>query len=334
MAILGYNQRTLKAVWNNWDNGKGVFSFMRHFGLSFLPLDDASIAAQWDFDYYAFNSGRKQSQGAILQMVDDEGHLPDVYREKVARSIVLRYRHKWEALLNAFKMAEANPFTTYSSTESVTILGNETESATKSALSTETSQGVSDMTTDAIGTRSASQTATDKSNDTTSSATNTTDALALDGSELRTRVGATKDDAANGVYGFNSDASTKSTASDATGASVETDSTSFQGRTDTRTVSGGTTETTLHGADSESAILESNSDTRTNVTSSDNVRSMTGSDNETREWTKGGTESRMRTGFSGRTQAELFTDFLDLWKEDFEEIVFKDVDEYLSLSVY
>lgn len=327
--LLTYNQRTLKAVWTGWDTQNGIFHYLSQRDFTFADLVSF---ADLDLDYYAFQSGRKQSTAAVLNMMDDNGVLPDAARERIANVIYNRFHEKWEKIFRAF-VNEYTPFTTYADTEVSSTIGTATEAAdrNRSRVSSSMDERTSSTTDVASGTSTGSNSDSGTETRTTSGADS--NAVERQGTENKTRTATGTNAAENGVFGFNSANAVKSSEQDGESAYVETEIASFDGRKDATANERAETETTLHGNAVESQTAESaTGNTESNASGS---RTDSGSETEAEQRTRdtSRTHTVTRSGFNGPI-AELVRDYLALWRDDFYKIVFNDVDAYLALSVY
>ncbi len=327
--LLTYNQRTLRAIWDGWDNNRGVFHFLAQKDFSFvdlLPMEEL------DFDYYLFQSGRKQSTSAILNLLNDENLLTDASRELIAGVIYNRYHDKWERVFKAF-VNEYTPFTTYADNEVSSVIGNATETASrdKSHSGTSLDERQSKTTDIASGSSNASNNDTGSASRATSA--NDSSELERQGTESKTRTGTGNNTAGNGIFGFNSSSAVGSTEQEGEQAYAEVETVAFEGRKDATANERAETETNLHSNATETQSTES----ATGQTESDVTGSRTDSANETeaekRERDTNRTRTLARTGFN-KPIADLILDYIELWKTDFYQIMFRDVDAYLALSVY
>lgn len=327
--LLTYNQRTLKSVWTGWDMQNGIFHYLSQHDFTFadiVPFDDL------DLDYYAFQSGRKQSTAAVLNMLDDNGVLPNLARERIANVIYNRFHEKWEKLFRAF-VNEYTPFTTYADTEVSSTVGTATEAADRNKSRTLSSLDERTSSTSDVASAMSSGENSDNGTETRTTSGNDSNSLERQGTEARTRTETETGGIDNGVFGFNSATAVQSAEQDNEATRAESELVSFDGRKDVTANERAETQTNLHGNTFETKTAESTTGQTENNTSGSRTDSGSETEAEQRKRDTSRTRTVTRQGFNGAI-ADLVKDYIALWRDDFYQIVFKDVDDYLALSVY
>lgn len=327
--ILTREERTLKSVWTNWDNDEGVFALLDSHPFTFhdlLHLDGL------DLEYYLFRSGNKQCTTPLLNLVDAEGHLSLDNRQRIVTAIYLRYRDKWERAFQAF-YNEYTPFTTYSDTESVNTLGTHDESGQRS--NTRVTSGSDSRNVQNLGVSSGLGTSTtsDSGADTRTRSGDNSETVSKAGAESRSTTSTGQDDSNNGVFGFNSETAVKSSEAQGKSANVSTELVSFDDRKDATDRESGETETYLHGKSTDTKETDTTTETTEGVQSGNHSETGTEESSDTRNYQSSRVKTAERSGFTGNI-ADLAKKYLELWEHDFYEIIYKDVDSFLTLSVW
>ena len=103
--------KTLLDAFPDWLSGDGIFSEM-----SGVPWSDNVSADLLDMDYFGNHSGWKKCSPLVYKLFDDEYHLSDTDREKLANLVLAKFLPNWVALWNSYHF-EYNPLTDYDVTE-------------------------------------------------------------------------------------------------------------------------------------------------------------------------------------------------------------------------
>lgn len=327
--LLTYNQRTVKAIWDGWDNSRGIFHYLSQF---YFTFDDVVSIPELDMDYYAFQSGRKQSTSAVLNMLNEDGELEDNSRYKIARTIYNRYHTKWERLFRAF-VNEYSPLTSYSDREVSTTIASLDESGerAKSHVSASMDERLNKVTGVTSGSSTSSN--NDSGSDVRTTSGGDSNRVTKEGAEVKSITSSGVSESDSGIFGFNSSTAVKSGEQSGARDNVQAEITSFDGRTDATANERGETETFLHGKASNVSSTESATDNTETETSGSRSDSGTESEEESRKRDSTRTHTVTREGFD-KPVSELVKDYIDLWRDDFYSILFKDVDSYIALSVY
>lgn len=327
--LLTREQRTLKEVWTGWNDREGVFTLLSNHYFAFSSI--FSLAGL-DLDYYMFRSGSKQCTSPLLNLVDDNGHLSYDNREKIASVIYSRFRKKWEQVFQAF-FNQYTPFTTYADLETVSMIGSHDESGRRSnsrVLSGSDSREVQNL---GVSSGLGNTVVSDSGSDTRTRSGSDSETLSKTGTETKSSTNTGRGDTENGVFGFNSSSVVKSSEEAGTNSNVNSEIVSFDNRADSTDHATGETETYLHGKSTDTK--ETGTTTETTEGTQTGIHTETGSEESTdaRNYQTSRVKTAERTGFNGNV-ADLAKKYLALWENDFIEIIYKDVDSFLTLSVW
>lgn len=323
----------------NWkDLGGGIFQKMLH-----VPWD-SSDSIYLDKLYFGAHSGDKWISPFCHRFLPDTGYFGNAEETFIALWVEKLYLNQWERLWAA-ATAEYNPISNYDMTEtetaadhstgstSSTLTRTGTETTGKSGTETHTLSG-SDTTT-----RSGSETLTRTGTETNGKAG--TETSAHSGTDTTSVSSSTSASTENDIYGFNSSTAAPANSGSASNngqsrtdlAHGDTVTTSFTNRSDTLTRN--TTDKTEFAnrqdststSGSDALTFTNRSDTLTRNTSDQTTGSDTHNGNSTRTLTRSG-------NIGVTTSAQMISGEIELWKWNFYESVFADVDKILTLGVY
>lgn len=274
----------------------GIFAFIRN-SLSSVP-DYLSDIVSLNLAYYYNHSGNKIISPLVKNQLGDNTTLDNTANYNLARIIVAICKPNWDYEYKAL-FSDYDPIENYNSTETETINQSGSESNTGTDNNTRTGTD----TTTKSGSDTTAYTGTDKKDNTgTVTDTNTNE------------NGTSTTD--NKIYGFNSDSASDDTTSTTTVNQTITDE-----RTDNLS------ESTTYGRNEAETIDISDT---TTYNTSDN-RTLNLSKNTSGDTTRNLT----RHGNIGvTTSQQMIESELILREKFFFEIIFKDIDKYLTLAVY
>lgn len=306
---------TLNDVFPDSLIGDGVFS-----QLSDMPWSDDVASASLDIAYDSRSNGKFVAP-IVYRYLDEDGELTSAGKLAIANAMKALYLQKWTHLYDLYTVTY-NPLNSYNITESGTRSGSETgsNSNTRTPNITERKRGDDDVTRSDSGTNSLTHghIVTDSGSDVTTS----------EYGHVITSEGEPSSTTEQGVMAFNQ----------AVNYSPTKKETSSSVTDDTETHSGEDTATVEHG------LVQTNSGTDATTISTSGTEqrdidiSTTTSGTETNSGTNSNTSSETfsstKSGTLYRAPAELMEEDRQFWYEEYFNIVFDDVDKFLTLGIY
>ena len=296
----------------------GIFNALNKYD---VPWKNDNKSRLLDITYYVHRSGSKYISPLVEYYVNADGEILPENVDLIAQTIFVIYGKNWNELYKTM-FYEYNPLENYRMVESETSTSsnsgsqNENSSNNSSLNSTLTKDG-----TDVLSiTKNKNLTNNDeKTNETTMKHTGT------DSNVSSTENSATN---TNSVYGFNSSNSVNSDVVNGSGSSNGTNTKTLD-LTDTENIIDKVkTTTTETETGSENETISSTDETvETQTSSIINSISNTGSSENERELTRSG-------NIGVTTSQQMIESERNLWMWKFYDIVFKDVDEMLTLQIY
>lgn len=333
------NLKTVLDVFPNWAEATGGL-FKRMTGMPWSSDDNPTL----DMVYFASHSGEKWVSPFIRRLLPESGSMTPTEETTLANLLITMYGNQWSRRWAA-ATAVYNPISNYDMTEtetaadhstgstSSTLTRTGTETTGKSGTETHTLSG-SDTTT-----RSGSETLTRTGTETNGKAGSETSAHS--GTDTTSVSSSTSASTENDIYGFNSSMASPANSGSGTNsgqsrtdlAHGDTVTTSYTNRSDTLTRN--TTDKTEYAnrqdststSGSDALTFTDRSDTLTRNTSDQTTGSDTHNGNSTRTLTRSG-------NIGVTTSAQMISGEIELWKWNFYESVFADVDKILTLGVY
>ena len=304
------NLATMNSVYPFGDVGDGIFTDLQSLD---VPWKESDIDEALDIVYYSM-SGEKSVTNIILKRLDEDGELPTTARTEIANSLFALFGTQWAKLYETLSF-EYDPIENYRLTESEAIAkhdeGSNTDSGTidRDATNSRTDSGTIDR--DATNSRTDSGTIDrDATNSRTDSGT-----VEKDGTQA---------DITNKVYGFNSSTAVNSDESENGIDLTETHDLTFGesvDETETHDLTFGESvdETETHDLIFGESVDETETHdlTYTNEQDSSINRSFT------------------RSGNIGvTTSQQMIASERELWRWNFFNVVFRDIDSILCLPIY
>lgn len=362
---------TYQTILDVWDDPEtnGIFTELQKLE---VPWKSLNVAQVLDVDYYYNHSGQKIISPLVRSQLSDS-KITSTSSEKLANIIYTICNDNWKKVYNALTV-DYSPIenvdahitettdTTKNNSGSTSMKDTGTDTNTKSGSDTTTNSGTDRHTlsgTDST-TKSGSDTHTESGSDTLSMTG--TDEHAYTGTENIQNTGTQENanvtnstvEVDNQIYGYNS-----TTAVDDGKSTTTTQSTSTDTRTDnllqlnthdtkdTETLN--RTDTTQYGkVDSEDiSITDSTTYGKGDLETVDisNTTNYNSSNEETLNISHAGTSQEDETGkiehelyrhgnIGVTTNQQMITEEIALRKNFFFEIVFADIDKYLTLKIY
>lgn len=271
----------------------------------------AEIGQDMDDAYFTMFSGIKNPSSFVTAHLNITDGLANSLT--IGRVLLGIFGSNWTRLWNAMQ-TEYSPVNATNITEEKTHSNEDNRTINRTDNYTSTVDGTEQVT----GTSSTSDHITGESNETTSGTTSGTQTL------QHGLTTTTDETTTNSTWGYNSTEKVPSddTVIDTTVSNSGSDVTTTSGTTGgTRGVTNESTET-ITGSESSGTTSK---DTRTDKTVEDTTDMLDST----------GTETMKRTGNIGYLSVqELLQQEFNLWKWNFYHEVFRDVDSYLTLSVY
>lgn len=259
-----------------------------------LPTDDS---AEYVNILYSSHSGEKWISPLCIKLNGSELQATDQTKEILARLIEVKYKENWNRLYNAL-FADYNPIENYSVNEQETMVGNKTNNETVSIDETTTNTGTR---TDAGTTSNTGTTKTNNTNDKTSTNAGTSN-----------QTGTVLDK----VYAEDSEEAVNSAGRDTT---------------QTGTTSNNTTDKETQKGD----ITDTSTGTTSNTRTDDLSQKVAGTNTKANNEDTNDTRTLKKAGNIGvTTSQQMIESEIALRKHNFYDILFKDIDEMLCLSIY
>ena len=316
-------------VYPNWLIGQGIFKDLEEFD---VPWKSKFNSSSLDLNYYGNHSGEKFISPLVDKILGDDTILSESDRHSIASAVYTMNIENWKKLWDALH-EEYDPLQNYNGDETVTDTTTETGSDTFKHTGTNGATGSS--TGSVVRTGSESDTAGGKD-----SVKHTgTDTLGKKGTNSDVRTGSEAVSGSNNeddsIYGFNSSSASPSNKS----VSSNSNTTTYNNVTDAHNIS--ETDTTTYNTEDETSYGSTNTHKYSNVT---DTNSSSGSstvtydttDAETKNLTTQFSHTFHREGNLGvTTSQQMLESEIELRSNNkFFEIVFKDIDGVLCLSIY
>lgn len=347
-------RKKLIEVFPNWLTGGGIFTALQSLN---VPWVDDGIAQELDTVYYGSHSGDKNISPLIDKVMDGDS-LTSGEITTLAQSALAIYNKNWSKLWDTLTF-EYDPIENYRMTETgeddtVDTYGKthtRTDNLTHGKTGTDTNTlNLTDTRTDnlthgKIGTDTNTLNLTDSRTDDLTHGKTGTDTLTLNTEVLTTPD--LQNDTTNEVYGFDSNSAVPSGEqhTSATGTNtVENTGTETTAYNTSETDTG--TQTTTHTGTDATAYDTTETDTGTQTTTHTGTDATTYGATETDTGTQTdadtGTDSRnlqhtlTRYGNIGvTTSQQMIQAERDLWMWNFfNNVVFKDMDNLLTIAIY
>lgn len=345
----------LNDIFPDWLTGAGIFATLQNFN---IPWKLENISADLDLEYHGNHSGDKLIS-PVARRVSRGEPLTVLQKTQLASALYAIYNKNWVKQWNTLSFTY-NPIENYSMTEvmtndsTVTTYGK-TTTRTDNLTHQESGDNTTDTTTSGSSSgldskanfgydsRSISHTNTRTDNlshgktGTDTTTPNTTDTTTPNLTTMNT----------NSVYGFNSTTGVNSDTQNQTATGTNTTT-----HTGTEQVTYNTTETNTgtqqdvysetNRIDYNSADDVSHSNTQSGTENVSIKQSQTGTDTGTQTRADTGTDthtrnySMTRSGNIGvTTSQEMIKSERELWLWNFfQDVVFPDIDKFLTLQVY
>lgn len=289
---------SLLDIWSEPET-TGIFTPLNNYD---VPWKDSNIYENLNLAYYYNHAGQKNISPLVSGILGSDTTLTDTEKSKLGSIIYnicgSNWKYEWDAMFT-----EYNPIENYNAdeTETITHGGNDTLSKTGSdshvlsGTDTEHESGTNTVTNS--GDDILKNTGTTTNTNKNENGTSTTD---------------------NKIYGFNSESASDDSTSTTTVNQTITDE-----RTDDLTT------TTTHGLKVDDTRNMSNSTTygRNDTENIDITEKTDYNNNENRTLKRHG-------NIGVTTSQQMIESELELRKKFFFEIVFRDIDHYLTLAVY
>lgn len=364
------NETILMDIYPDWITGGGIFSDLQNFD---VPWKDQNINADLDLAYYGNRSGGKICSALVDRLRGTDNVLSETARANIARVIWTVCGENWKKLYDTLSI-EYNPIENVDAylTETTDTTGNRdtidtiksTGTDTHAASGTDTVNRTGTDTHDTTGTETTDRTGTDTTAESgTDTTTRTgTDTHETNGTDTTDHTGTVKTDGStdtnrtteNGIAGFNSgdysNADNQTMTEKVTASTTETRATKdaeTTAETDTETVN--LSDATEYGkTDTETLNLKDATDRTGQDKETVNLTDETQygrTDTETKDLTDNHTGNEATTGkvehtlhrhgnIGVTTNQQMIESERELWNWYFYDVVFRDVDKYLTVSVY
>lgn len=301
---------TLLETWSDPET-TGIFTVLNNYS---VPWKSDNIYESLNLAYYYNHSGQKTTSPLVNGVMGSNTTLTDENKTTLGKTVFDICNKNWEYEYNAL-FSEYNPIENYNADETETNTG--TDNTSHTGTDTTTRNGTDTHTLS--GTDSETHTGTDKFAETGADITKDTG----DTTNTNTNNDGTSE-TINGIAGFNSDEYSKDTKSTTTVNQTITDK-----REDNLT------STLTHGKNTDETRDLADSTTYGRVDTENVDISEAISYNNGENKTMNNTRTLKRHGNIGvTTSQQMIESELELRKKFFFEIVFKDIDNYLTLAVY
>ena len=343
----------IKDAYPNGYTGDGIFSDLQSFD---VPWKKENIATKLDILYYSMNDDKPTSKLINRRLTEGEP-LNALNREVVAATLCIAYLKQWRKLYNLLTV-QYNPIENYRMTETET--SNNSVKTTNSEMNNYSSSVTTEDTLKRTGTDTTTETGTDTTlrtgtDDTEESGSITTKRTGTDntsetGNVITERTGTLgttgNNEVENSVYGFNSSNAVGSDGSMGTTTDTETrnlldeenrdtDTTQTLNLTDETTKDINTIRT-LNLSDAETKNLTTTqtlnlTDTTTNDVITSGTNDSSGTINESGE----NERNLTRSGNIGvTTSQQMIQSEIELWKWNYFNQVFSDINKIIALDTY
>lgn len=301
---------SLLDVWGDPETS-GIFTVLNNYS---VPWKSDNIYQSLNLGYYYNHSGQKNISPLMSGILGTSSTLTDDDKAKVGKLIYDLCHQNWEYEYNAM-FTDYNPIENYNADETETNTGTDNTSHTGTDTTTRTGTDTHALS----GTDSETHTGTDKFAETGDDITKDTG----DTTSTNTNKDGTSE-TINGIAGFNSDEYSKDNKSTTTVNQTITDK-----REDNLT------STLTHGKNTDETrdLADSTTYGRTDTENVDISEAINYNNGENK--TINNTRTLKRHGNIGvTTSQQMIESELELRKKFFYEIVFRDIDMYLTLAVY
>lgn len=309
----------------------GIFSYIRNsIGSENVP-EYLSDVVSLNLGYYYIHSGQKTISPLVRHYLSDDGKLSTDNLYKISRILIGAYKNNWdreyEALTIKYSPIE-NVDASLTETTDRTGSGSHNETETDTGTDTHSKTGTDTVTM--TGTDTHSKTGTEKTETTTEESTTKNEHW----KDTSKNPGGTSE-TVNGIAGFNSDEYSSNTKSKVTVNQTVTDehqTTGEDGENTDTTKGTGSSTVTYDTTDTET--LDRTDKTLYNTDDKETLdlqHSRNGSESST-----GKEEHTLhRHGNIGvTTNQQMITEELELRKQSFYDILYRDIDKYMTLSIY
>lgn len=313
---------TLLDVWSDPET-TGIFTALNNYS---VPWASDNIYESLNLIYYYNHSGQKNIGPLVSAVLGDDSSLTDDDISKIAAAVYRVYNKDWRYVWDAV-FADYDPIENYNAIEAETIgtTGTRTGSGSESQTGTDTHAKSGDDTHAQTGTDTHAKTG-DDTHTQTGTDTNTESGTQTDQNATEDGTSVTQ----NQTYGFNSSAAVDADKSTTTINQTVNDTVTF-GKVDTREYNLENKDT--YGSSDTETLNLTNTDTYNSKDTETLNLSRTTSDNES---TSGSTTRNLtRHGNIGvTTSQQMIESELELRKKHYFDIIFRDIDKLLTLSVY
>ena len=304
--------KKLNEAFPDWLTGYGIFGTLQSLE---VPWQDDNMAASLDIAYHGEQSGEKYISPLVAKIMAGES-LTTTEKTTIANAIFAVCGRNWTELWDTMSY-EYDPISNYDMEENMMNDITEIEYG-------KTQTVTDDLTHTKKGTETRTPDTTETRTDDLTHAKSGTETLTPDTTETRTPHNLT-DTTTDKVYAFNSSAFDNSDQSETVRSGYEdiTKSGTEETEFDTSLTDSGTVETTLEGTDEMAYDL-------TDTDSGTKKYEDEGTDTHTRNYTL------TRKGNIGvTTSQQMIQSQRELWIWNFfRDVVFPDLDRYLTLAVY
>lgn len=319
--------KTLIDVFPEWYNGAIFSELVENYEVPWRSLNNG---LSMDIEYFGNKSGGRIISPLVERLLNEEGELTEANKTVLLNIIFNRYRESWGKLWDAIT-ATYSPLENYNLTETEEENNEGTNERTESTTGSETETTTEDN--EASETVTESETVEGTKTDTGTLSNTGTKVTDRDGTESATTSSTSSENGENGVYGYNSLESVGDTTSEQTGTETGTES-----RTNaediSETLNNTETENKTHTTEEERAKSNTKSNTEDKSGSRQNTttESKTGSEETTGQRTR----ELTRSGNIGvTTSQQMLESEIELrMNYNFYDIIYKNVDEVLALSVF
>ena len=319
----------------DWLSGKGIFTVMA--SNNSLPWTNNPLPLDLDFDYYGNHSGNKITSCLVDKLSDENGKLSDSNMESLARIIFSKYHDNWERAWYALSL-EYNPIHNYDGDEKVTTERTYENTNNTTLSNTKTHNLSVDNTGTVTDNNTITRTGTDTTHTVNDEDKTGTDKLTKSGTETNTDTKNGSMIETNELAGFNS----------STYSNDNKKTTTYNNYTDTNVLSYNTREdaqnynTNINTVNDET-VTHDTTDTDNKTTTNNLKEETTGtiSDSGTNNNQENGTETTTVTTNKGgnlgvTTTQQMLTAEMEFraMHNFFNDIVYKNIDEVLTIKVY
>ncbi len=310
-------KKTLIDYFPEWDVGNGIFSVISNIKKDDINWDWLiNNAIELDQEYFGLHAGNKPVSPIVQRYINNEV-ISQENANKLARIIINRFGENWLKLAKIYGF-EYNPIHNY----------NMQEVETPDITRMKTGNNTSTETPDITRTKTPNLTETETPNTTKIRTPNLTDTETpniINEEQLGEKI-INSENQNDSTYGFNS---TTAVPKDMTvgQSSEEHSGANINKETGTRTTVTTGTETETETGNTTKEFTGSETETEKGT------RTTADSLHETE--TEQGTRTLVKSGNIGVTTTQnMIQQEIDIWKWNFIDTVFKNVDKILTLSIY